>query len=293
MDERFYKIGGFKAAYAIAQLCPRRAVHWLAERVALVGAARRPAARAAMLENLRFATGASPDEMERMYEQGIRNFGRMLGDYFITAGGRCDRLEPLFDTSAGWEHVAAARAKGRGVILVTGHLGHWELGAQWLARCGVSPTIVTLPEPSPDLSRWRCAARRQLGIGTLEVGPGREFSFVEMLAVLRRNEVLAVLVDRPYEGTGLPVRQFGRETQFSMAAAMLAHHSGAAVIPAFVFAQPGWRYESMALPEVPMEVGALRKTMLPNTQRIADIFASLIQRNPEQWFNYVPLYTRP
>lgn len=293
MAERFYKIGGFKIAYAIGQLWPRRAVHWVAERVALAGAARRPSARLAMLENLRFALGSPPEELERMYLQGIRNFGRMLGDYFITAGGRRDRLEALFDSASGWEHVETARAKGRGVILVTGHLGHWELGAQWLARCGVSLTIVTLPEPSPELSRWRCAARRQLGIGTLEVGPGREFSFVEMLAVLRRNEVLAVLVDRPYEGTGLAVRQFGQETQFSMAAAMLAHHSGAAVIPAFVVAQPSWRYESIALAEVPMEVGALRKTMLPNTQRIAETFESLIRRYPEQWFNYVPLYTRP
>jgi KDO2-lipid IV(A) lauroyltransferase len=114
-----------------------------------------------------------------------------------------------------------------------------------------------------------------------------------MLAVLRRNEALAVLVDRPYEGTGVPVKQFGLGTQYSMAAAMLAHHTGAAVIPAFVFAQKDWRYSSMAMPEVPMERGSLRQTLQPNTQRIADIFQSLISQHPEQWFNYVPLYSQP
>ncbi len=293
MAQGLYQISSFKMAYLLAQLFPRWSLHWLAARVALGGANRRPAARNAMLENLKYATDKSLEEREKMFERGVQNFGRMLADYFVTAAGRKDLLAPLFDSSTGWAHVEAARAKGKGVILVTGHLGHWELGAQWLACCGVPLTVITLPEPSPDLSRWRGAARRQLGIGTLEVGPGREFSFVEMLAVLRRNEVLAVLVDRPYEGTGIPVRQFGRETQFSMAAAMLAHHTGAAVIPAFVFAQPSWRYESMALPEVPMETGSLRQTMQPNTQRIADIFESLIRRYPEQWFNYVPLYTRP
>ena len=293
MSQRLYQIGGFKAAYALAQLCPRPCAHWLAERIALAGAARRPEARLAMLENLRFSTTLTSEEKEAIYRQGIRNFGRMLADYFITAAGRTDRMKPLFGASTGWENIEAARVRGNGIIIVTGHLGHWELGAQWLAHCGVPLTIVTLPEPSADLSRWRGAARRIQGIRTIEVGPQREFSFVEMLAVLRRNEALAVLVDRPYAGTGVAVRQFGREAQFSMAAAMLAHHTGAAVIPAFVFAQPDWSYESMALPEVPMEVGPLRKTMQPNTQRIADIFESLIRRFPEQWFNYVPLYTRP
>jgi lauroyl/myristoyl acyltransferase len=293
MSERLYRIDGFKAAYVLSQLFPRRVSHWLAERIALAGARRRPESRVAMLENLHFSTGAPEAVRAAIYEQGIRNFGRMLADYFITAAGRRDYLEAMFGESSGWEHVTAARARGNGVIVVTGHLGHWELGGQWLARCGVPITVVTLPEPSPDLSRWRGSARRIQGIGTLEVGPGREFSFVEMLAVLRRNELLAVLVDRPYEGTGLAVRQFGREAQFSMAAATLAHHTGAAVIPAFVFARPDWSYQSVALPEVEMEKGALRKTMQPNTQRIADIFESLIRKYPEQWFNYVPLYSRP
>lgn len=292
MSARLYQIGFFKAAYALAQLCSRQWSHRIGERTALIGAARRPEARLAMLENLSFSTTLSLPERDAIYHQGIRNFGRMLADYFITAAGRAERMKPLFGTSSGWENIAAAQARGKGTIIVTGHLGHWELGGQWLAHCGVPLTIVTLPEPSADLSRWRGSARRIQGIHTIEVGPNREFSFVEMLAVLRRNEALAVLVDRPYEGTGITVRQFGREAQFSMAAALLAHHTGAAVIPAFVFARPDWSYESTALPEVPMEVGALRKTMQPNTQRIADIFESLIRQYPEQWFNYVPLYTR-
>jgi lauroyl/myristoyl acyltransferase len=293
MSQRLYKIDGFKAAYLLAQLFPRRLSHWLGEQIAPAAAKKRPESRAAMLENLHYATGKSLAERGAIYDQGIRNFGRMLADYFITADGRADCLPSLFGESSGWDHITAARARGNGVIVVTGHLGHWELGAQWLAKCGVPITIVTLPEPEADLSRWRGAARRLQGIGTLEVGPGREFSFVEMLAVLRRNELLAVLVDRPYEGTGVAVRQFGREAQFSMAAATLAHHTGAAVIPAFVFAQSDWKYQSVALPEVVMERGALRKTMQPNTQRIADIFESLIRKYPEQWFNYVPLYSRP
>ena len=100
-----------------------------------------------------------------------------------------------------------------------------------------------------------------------------------------------MLVDRPYSGTGMAVKQFGRETQFSTAAAMLAHHTGATVIPAFVLEQPDGRYRAIACPPVEMASGGLRGTLPVNVQRIADIFETLIRRHPEQWFNYVPLFS--
>ena len=114
-----------------------------------------------------------------------------------------------------------------------------------------------------------------------------------MLRTLRGNGCLAMLVDRPYEGTGIPVRQFGRETQYSTAAAMLAHHTGAAVIPAFVLRLPNHRYRAITCPPVPMATGSLRETLNENTQRIADVFAVLIRQHPDQWFNHVPLFKNP
>jgi KDO2-lipid IV(A) lauroyltransferase len=100
-----------------------------------------------------------------------------------------------------------------------------------------------------------------------------------------------MLVDRPYSGTGMPVQQFGHATQFSTAAAMLAHHTGASIVPAFVLRQPDTRYQARAHPAIEMAEGPLRDTLQGNVQRIADLFASLIQQHPEQWFNYVPIFS--
>jgi KDO2-lipid IV(A) lauroyltransferase len=112
-----------------------------------------------------------------------------------------------------------------------------------------------------------------------------------MLRVLRGNGCLAMLVDRPYSGSGMPVQQFGHPTQFSTAAAMLAHHTGATVLPAFVLRRPDTRYTASAGAPIPMDEGPLRETMRGNVQRIADLFASLIRQHPDQWFNYVPLFS--
>jgi lauroyl/myristoyl acyltransferase len=100
-----------------------------------------------------------------------------------------------------------------------------------------------------------------------------------------------MLVDRPYSGTGMRVRQFGRETQFSTAAAMLAHHTGASIVPAFVLRQPDTRYRAMACAPVEQVQGDPRETLAPNVQKIADLFESIIRQYPEQWFNYVPVFS--
>ncbi len=277
--------------YAIAQLLPRPLLHRIANGTALWTLRNSAELRRNLSENLAIATGRSGSELDRLVVANVQFFARMLADYFRFTGPRATQAARVVEDWEGWEHLAAARERGRGTILITGHLGHWELGGIVLAQRGLPMTVVTLPEPSDELMKWREGYRRQLGISTIAVGPGHSFAFVEMLRVLRENGVLAMLVDRPYSGTGMPVKQFGRAAQFSTAAALLAHHTGASVIPAFVLGQPGSRYRAFACPPVAMSPGDLRETLPVNVQRIADLFATLIRQHPEQWFNYVPLFS--
>ena len=288
-----YRIGAFKSAFALAQLLPRGVMRKIADMLAWWGLQRSPELEKITRENLAVATGLADEKLGALVRENTRCFARMLADYFLCAGHRADRANDLLDSTDGWEHLATAQADGRGVILVTGHLGHWELGGLLLALRGLRMSVVTLPEPSDELTRWRSACRQSLGIGTIAVGPGHDFAFVEMLRTLRGNGCLAMLVDRPYHGTGIAVRQFGRTTEYSTAAAMLAHHTGAAVIPAFVLRLPNHRYRAVTCPPVPMRTGPLREVLQENTQRIADVFAVRIRAHPEQWFNYVPLFKTP
>ena len=288
-----YSIRAFKAGFALAQLLPRGISRHIADGVAHISLRRSPAVEKIMRENFTIATGFTGERLDALVRENFRCYARMLADYFLCVGSDTGRTNALMESTEGWEHLATARAAGRGTIIVTGHLGHWELGGILLALRGLNMTVITLPEPTDALTCWRMACRHRLGIGTIAVGPGHDFAFVEMLRTLRGNGCLAMLVDRPYEGTGIPVRQFGRETQYSTAAAMLAHHTGAAVIPAFVLRLPNHRYRAITCPPVPMATGSLRETLNENTQRIADVFAVLIRQHPDQWFNHVPLFKNP
>ncbi len=292
MRSALYSVRFFKAGYVLAQFLPRRISHRLGAGIALASYHRRATVQQVLRANLRRLAGRDGASLDMLCEENVANFGRMLADYFLCSGVRGEsRVAALVDEWRGIEHLQAARAQGRGTIIVTAHLGHWEMGGTMLAMRGFPMTVVTLDEPSSELTRWRDAHRRQLGIKTIAVGPGRQFAFMEMLAALRRNESVAMLVDRPYASTGLPVDFCGARTEFSSAPALLAHHSGATVLPAFVLLNAQRRYVSFAAPQIPLATApAARAVLGENTQRLATMFESIIRSHPEQWFNYAPVW---
>ena len=291
MTPPLYQLRAFQAAGIVARLFPRPVLQRMAPLIARAAFARNHAGRDALRENLRALTGSSGGELDALCAANVSHFSRMLADYFRCATGDPGRASALLYEWRGFEHFEEARARGKGIVLVTGHLGNWELGGTLLALRGLPMTVITLEEPTSELTRWRDEMRQRLGIKTITVGPGHDFAFVEMIQVLRRNEILAMLVDRPYAGTGSTVTFCGRTTEFSSAPALLWQHTGAAVVPAFVLQESGGRYISFADAPLDFQPGTgHREALIENTQRLATHFEDIIRKHPEQWFNYVPVF---
>ena len=291
MKPALYQLRAFQAAGLVARLLPRTILQKLAPLLGRATYARNPAGCSALRENLHAITGKTGSELDTLCADNVAHFSRMLADYFRCGTGDPARASELLQEWRGFEHFENARALGKGTILVTGHLGNWELGGTLLALRGLPMTVITLEEPSTELTRWRDEMRQRLGIKTITVGPGHDFAFVEMMNVLSRNEILAMLVDRPYAGTGKTVKFCERDTQFSTAPALLWQHTGAAVVPAFVLQEGGGKYISFADAPLGFQTGADKRTALvENTQLLATHFEDIIRQHPEQWFNYVPIW---
>jgi KDO2-lipid IV(A) lauroyltransferase len=286
----FYRVGLFKAGLNIAGHTPRRVARFVGSAMACVGSPLASQRRAALRANLAVATGFDGDDLDDLCSRNIRNFGRMLADYFHATSASPEQIQLMASSTTGEEHLIAARERGKGVILVTAHLGNWELGGILLALRGHPLNVVTLEEPTGELNEWRESYRRRFGIRTVTIGSD-QFSFLGTMQALRAGECVALLVDRPHTGTGLPVRFFGRETEFSSAPALLAKHTGAAVIPAFVLQQPDGRYISAVHPEIRLASDdASRETLVENTQRVASAFEEVIREHLDQWYNYERLW---
>jgi lauroyl/myristoyl acyltransferase len=240
--------------------------------------------REALLSNLSAVT-SDPALQEKLCRAGFINFFRMLHDFCDSAAGGVPRMESLIVERRGFEFLEAGKQRGKGTLLITGHLGAWELGGMVLAAAGFPVSVVTLEEPTPELDAWRQKYRGKFGIKTITVGSDK-FAFLEIMQALRRNELVAMLVDRPYLNSGVPVKFFERTTLFSTAAARIWQHTGATVIPAFVLQlQPG-RYGCYAYPPIEMT----EPTADENSQKIANVFQAIVREFPDQWFNFVPIW---
>ncbi len=280
----WYRLDIFRAALRLVSMLPRDVAQEVAGAIGRAGYDFGQTGREAARENLARITGLRDLMLEEMCRENYDRFLRTLSDYFYCSLAPEEDIRGLVGEWQGFEHIVAARERGKGGILITGHLGNWELGGILLALEGVPLTVVTLEEPATGLTQWREAYRRRIGIKTVSVGAD-PFSIVAIVSALRRNEFVALLVDRPYGGSAVPVQFFGAQTCFSSAPTLLWQHTGADVIPAFVLQKPGGRYVSLLAPPVPMDTDGAA-----NAQRIATVFETIVRRNPEQWFNYVPIW---
>lgn len=136
----------------------------------------------------------------------------------------------------GWEHLEAARAEGRGVILATAHFGNWEVLGGAIALSGV-PLHVLVQRPSQDaFDRLFKEFRGRVGVSTWEnSGPA---SLRPVLRALARNEALGLLVDQHGESQDAIVTLFGHPVSAPTGPFFFAKRTGARVLPIFAFRQP-------------------------------------------------------
>jgi len=224
----------------------------------------------------------SERDVDELSKKIFRNFARNLVDYgrfHLLTDEALDRLLPSI------QHlhvIEESFAKGKGVILVTGHIGNWELGALFFGRHGFKINVVTIPEGSERIDSIRGAYRTLQNIRTIVVD-GSPFSSLEIVAALRRGEIVAMLVDR-WDGTeGIPAKFFGEDRCFPRGPFALSRATGAPVIPAFVV-RDGKIYRGVVDPPIFMdqpgdETGA---------RRVSESLERMIRTHPDQWYNFAP-----
>ena len=210
--------------------------------------------------------------------------------------GRLAMLEPadvmkLFGHKEGIEHLQRARDEGKGCVLVTGHLGFFEIGGLVMTRFGFPVTILTFREPSPELTRWRAEFRSRWGVKTIVVGEDA-FAVVEIVRTLRAGGFVAMLADRPYNpGDAIPVEYPHGSIPFSRGPALLSLLAGCPVIPVGITTGKDGLFRVEAGPAITTSWsgGDREASIAAATRNIAAALLPMFRRNPEQWYHFAPL----
>ncbi len=232
-------------------------------------------------DNMRQVLGpqASTRDAKRVTRAAFANYARYMVDLV-----RMPNLKPreLIENIKieGWEHVEAAYTHGKGVVFATGHIGNWDMaGAAFAARGRPVSALVETLKPA----RWNERVRRTriaAGVKAIPIENGPR----AMLLALRKQEGLAVLVDRPLTEDGVPVTFFGRQTRVPGGAATLALRTGSPVVPAALVRDPaGSGYVAHIGPPIVGEKGDDASQVM---QRIMSWLEGIIRRYPDQWFMF-------
>jgi len=180
----------------------------------------------------------------------------------------------------GVEALDTALARGRGAIAVTGHVGNWELLAAWAAAIGYPITVVV--RRVNDLRFHSLIVRFRAAAG-VEVLVRDDPRFVAAVGdALRRNRVVAMLIDQDTRGAGVFVPFFGRPAHTPPGAALLALRARVPVVTTFIERRPEGGHLVRVSP-VPAELPRGREGVRELTARLTAAIEAQIRRSPAEW----------
>jgi KDO2-lipid IV(A) lauroyltransferase len=273
----------YKIGYSLGKWLPRGVLFALADLLADATHWTNPEPARNLQANLRSAFPRwSEREVEEFSKKIFRNFARNLVDYGRFPTITDEALDRLLPSVQDLHFMEESFAKGKGVILVTGHIGNWELGALFFGRHGFKINVVTIPEGSERIDSIRGAYRTRQNIRTIVVD-GSPFSSLEIVAALRRGEIVAMLVDRWEGADGVPAKFFGADRRFPRGPFVLGRAMGAPILPAFIV-RDGSVYRGIVDPPFFVE----EPEDEPGARRVSESLERMIRAYPDQWYDFAP-----
>ncbi len=284
MFEKFV-VAAFRAASWVLAHVPARPAALLVGVGAQLSYVAWPTKRRWSNANFGHVLGLPPDHprVRRLALKAYRLYGRYLVEVMRLPGmdaaeavaqvpvHQLDGIEPIWRESPG------------GLIFTLGHVGNNEAVAAGVAGRGWPINVVADDSSYPELFEDFTRLRESWGIHVI---PWRNLR--EIYTVLKRREMLALLVDWGYRPEGIPVRLFDAWTMFPAGPATLAAKTNSRILPISI-----WRGKTGF--EVrwadPIDVSSTQPAELQRaTQAMADALAATVAAAPDQWYSFKPIW---
>ena len=236
-------------------------------------------------ENLRIAKPDTSEKVISLLAEGVfKNFGRYLVDFFSLGEKGKDFLEKNVHLE-GLENIDEVLKLGKGCIILTGHIGNWELAGYAFASKGYKLNVVALAHADPRINNLFIEQRKRAGVQVIPIGLAKK----SCLAALERNESIAIVGDRTYGDHGIEIDFFGKSAIVPRGAALFSIKSGAPIVPTFAYREDEKKDIYKFVFEKPIytkredSINELLKTI---TQKFIKRFEYYIQKYPSQWYMF-------
>ena len=224
----------FRLASWLSEGLPTASAFGLAERLSDIRWQHSARDRAVVEANLSVITGSPPTEQASLTREVFRNFGRYLVEFFSV------HRVPSPDVQVeGYEHLLSAQRQRRGAILLTAHLGNWEVGGVLIRRMGFPVNVVALPHQNVQMDWLFNRQRERCGLNVIPLGTGAAHRSLECL---RNGELLGLLGDRQFNDAGVVISLCGRQVVLPRGPATLSLRSQAPIVPTFLIREGAWKF---------------------------------------------------
>ena len=223
----------------------------------------------------------SSRERRRILRQVFTGLGRQLAEFCLFPSYTRENVARVA-VHDGMENYEAARARGRGVLFLTGHFGAWEIGSFAHSIVGYPMQMVVRELDNPYVNqlvtRYRCLHGNQV-VDKDEFARG-------LLAAMRNGETVGILMDTNMTPPqGVFVSFFGVPACTASGLARVALKTGAAVVPGFTLWDPQLRkYRVQFSPALELiRTGDNEADVVANTELFTRVIEQYARRYPEQW----------
>jgi KDO2-lipid IV(A) lauroyltransferase len=272
----------YRLGYLLSNSLPVKSGYSVAETLAVLHYYISSADRRSVKKNLGNILGPSVSgrELSRQAREVFINFAKYLVDFFrfssINDAYIRDRIK-----IRGIDNVDKGLVGGKGVILLSAHIGNWELGGQVCAQLRQPLAAVVLPHQDKRINDFFTRQRMIGKMKPIETG----ISLRGCYEHLKTNGMLAMLGDRDFSKNGIHVPFFGREMLIPKGPAVFSRRLGACIVPCFMIREKDdtftLTFEPPIFPDMHEEEdGAVRKI----TERYTSVIEGYVKNYPTQWY---------
>jgi KDO2-lipid IV(A) lauroyltransferase len=211
------------------------------------------------------------------------NFGRNLIE-FLRIPDYGPHNIGRFVTWTGFEHLAAAKRRGKGALVLTAHYGNWDLVALASGIKGIPIAMITKKLENQFWNEFWMRHRR--GSGEYVFPIWKKGAAKGIFRALKDNTFVAYVLDqdaKPKDGS-IFVEFFGLNASTTNALAVLSEKRGLPVIPGFMVRVSRTKHHAIILPPIEFErVGTVEESIKHNTRRYLEVVERFIQEHPDHW----------
>ncbi len=269
---------GLRMAWGLFRLLPLRVAQRLGAALGLLAYALSARYRRVAIQNLRRAFPEwSHAHARRVARRVFRNFGVSMAEFFKAPSMTRAQIEQIL-TLEGREHLDAAFSDGKGVLLITGHFGNWELMARYLCLLGYPIAVIAREADDKGTTELITMLRERSGYRVFPRGNAARL----VLKALRANEAVGILPDQ--NAGDVFVEFFGQKAGSVAGPAVFHLRTGAPLVPLFCVRLPNDHHRVEILPPMRFQpTGDTQADSQGVMQALHDVLEQYVRRYPDQW----------